>query len=68
MQNQGKSYADSLLALAKQHQNELQQELINGQTQAFKDMSRASRQSQTEIEALDNMSFDEYLAEYFTRP
>lgn len=68
MQNQGKSYADSLLALAKQHQNELQQELINGQTQAFKDMSSTSRQSQTEIEALDNMSFDEYLAEYFTRP
>lgn len=68
MQKQGKGYADSLLALAKQHQDELQQDLINGQTQAFKDMSTASRQRQAEIEAQDSLSFDDFLTDYFLQP
>ena len=67
MQEHDKGYADSLLALAKQHQKELQQELINGQTQAFKDMSRASRQRQAEIESQDILDFDTFLAEYFNK-
>lgn len=68
MQSQGKSYADSLLELAQQHQSELQQELINDQTQAFKDMSLVSKQQQAEIERLDELNFDEFLASYFTQP
>ena len=68
MEKQGKSYTNSLLELAQQHQDELQQELINNQTQTFKNMSIISRQRQTEIEAQDNLSFDDFLAEYFTQP
>ncbi len=67
MQEHGKSYADSLLTLAKQHQQELQKDLINDQTQAFQDMSSASRQRQNEIESQDTLSFDAFLDDYFNK-
>ncbi len=68
MRQQQGGYADTLYALAQQHQQVLKQDLSEAQVQHFQQLSEQSRQQQAAIEAADTLSFADYLAAYFAQP
>ena len=66
MKKQGQGFFDYTNALAKQHQKDFLAEEIDPVHFDYLDQqAKKSCQQQLEIEQADNISFDEYLADYF---
>ena len=68
MRNNGESFFPFTMRYSKSHSRHFEKISLTGELRSFfKDQSNISKQKQTDLEANDNESFDEFLANYFAQ-